>query len=142
MKQPVKILFICSHNACRSQMAEAFARQYGGDQVVACSAGTDPTELHALTVEGMREVGIDMSGQYAKGFGQVPPDPDIVVTVCDVAAETCPFFPGARQVLHWSFEDPAAAKGSPEERLAVFRRVRDEIAVRVRHLLRDLGAIS
>jgi len=140
MPSPVRVLFLCTANACRSQMAEGFARHYGRGAIEAYSAGTQPTVLHPLTVETMQERGVDISGQHAKGFDEVPERFDLVVTVCDQAAEACPVFPGAGRLLHWSLRDPAQATGTPEEVKAAFRRVRDEIEARVRSLVEGLEA--
>jgi arsenate reductase len=137
---PVRVLFLCTANACRSQMAEGFARHYGHGVIEAYSAGTQPTAVHPLTVEVMRERGVDISAQQAKGLGDVPENFGLVVTVCDQAAESCPLFPGAERLLPWFLPDPAQATGTPEEVKAVFRRVRDEIEARVRSLVRELEA--
>ena len=131
------LLFLCTGNSCRSQMAEGFARAYGGDFLAVFSVGTRPTALHPLTVEVMCEVGVDISGQYAKGLEHVPHDVDIAVTVCDQAAEACPVLPGA-ELLHWSLPDPAAATGSLDEIMAQFRAVRDQIQSLVRELVERL----
>ena len=133
----MRLLFLCTGNSCRSQMAEGFARHLGGEGLSVFSAGSRPTALHPLTVEVMREVGIDISGQYAKGLDHVPDEFDLVVTVCDQAAEACPFRPGT-QVLHWSLPDPAAATGDLETVKNRFRAVRDEIRTRVQELLSHL----
>ncbi len=135
-----KVLFLCTSNACRSQMAEGFARHFGCGVIQPHSAGTRPTQLHPLTVEVMKERGIDISGQFAKGLTAVPKEFELVVTVCDQAAESCPVFPGAVRLLHWSFPDPAQATGTPEEVKAAFRRVRDEIEARVRSLVEGIQA--
>jgi arsenate reductase (thioredoxin) len=96
------------------------------------SAGTEATHLRSLAIRVMDELGIDISGQESKTLGRYLGEPfDYVVTVCDEANEACPFFPGAKNRLHWSFEDPSQAEGSKDERLAVFRRVRDEIRERI-----------
>ncbi len=128
-----KVLFLCTGNSCRSQMAEGFLRACAGDRYEAHSAGTNPSTLHPLAIEVMREVGVDISGQHSKNVteyvGQHFP---LVVTVCDNAKEHCPIFPGPCIREHWPFEDPAEAVGKREERLAVFRRVRDAIATRVK----------
>jgi arsenate reductase len=123
----VRVLFLCMGNSCRSQMAEGFARHYGRGVLEVYSAGTKPTALHPLAVEVMREVGIDISVQYSKGLAEVPEEADLVVTLCDQAAEACPFYPGAREVIHWSLPDPVAAKGTLEEVKEEFRRARDRI---------------
>jgi arsenate reductase len=119
-------------------MAEGFLRHLGGDAVEAASAGTEPGALNPLTVEVMAEEGIDISGQRAKAVDDfVRQRFDYVITVCDDAREACPFFPGAARRLHWSLPDPSAASGSREERLSVFRAVRDEVRRRVEEFLTD-----
>jgi arsenate reductase len=127
-----KVLFLCTGNSARSQMAEGYLRHVAGDHFEPLSAGIEPKGLNPLAVEAMREIGIDISKQHSKDvvslLGQHVP---FVVTVCDNAKERCPIFPGTWEFLHWSFEDPAAAIGTHEERLAVFRRVRDEM---IRHI--------
>lgn len=131
----MSVLFLCTHNSSRSQMAEGLLGARGGGRYVVYSAGTQPRGVHPLAIAAMREIGIDISeaaGHRAKGMGEFAGQSiDLVVTVCDDAAEECPFFPGARRQEHWGFPDPSAATGSEEERLAVFRRVRDAIAERI-----------
>ena len=133
---PQRVLFLCTHNSSRSQMAEGLLRARGGTRYQAFSAGTHPRTVHPLAIKAMAELGIaidEQAGHRAKGieeFEMVPPM-DLVVTVCDEAAEECPYFPRARRQEHWSFPDPSAATGSEEERLDVFRRVRDAIAIRI-----------
>ncbi len=128
----VKVLFLCTGNSARSQMAEGYLRHAAGDRFDALSAGIEPKGLNPLAVEAMQEIGIDISRQRSKDvvslLGQHIP---YVVTVCDNARERCPIFPRTYKFLHWSFEDPAGVQGSHEEKLAVFRRVRDEIAQRI-----------
>lgn len=123
-----KVLFLCTGNSARSQMAEGYLRSVASDQFEALSAGIEPKGLNPLAVTVMHEIGIDISGQKSKDvvtlLGQHIP---YVVTVCDNARERCPIFPRTYKFLHWSFEDPAAVKGDMDEKLAVFRRVRDEI---------------
>jgi arsenate reductase (thioredoxin) len=127
-----RVLFICTHNSARSQMAEGLLRAHGGDRFAAFSAGTEATEVRPLAVRAMDEIGIDIRGHESKTLLRYLDQPfDLVVTVCDDARESCPVFPGARRTAHWSFEDPYRATGTEDDRLAVFRRVRDEIAVRV-----------
>jgi len=128
-----RVLFLCTGNSARSQMAEAFLRKYGGDRFAAHSAGLEPKEIHPLTRRVLAEVGIDMAGQYAKDLSQFMFRMHFgyLITVCDRAEQRCPIFPGMGVRLHWSFEDPAAASGTDEERLAVFREVRDQIESRV-----------
>jgi len=133
-----RVLFVCTGNSCRSQMAEGLLRHLAGDRFEAASAGTHPAGLNPGAVEAMKEIGIDISHHRSKNVDEFVGQPlDWVVTVCDSAKESCPVFPGAVSRLHWSFEDPAAAAGSPQERQAVFRRVRDEIAERMGEFIRE-----
>jgi arsenate reductase (thioredoxin) len=123
---------LCTHNSARSQMAEGLLRHLSGDRFEAMSAGTEATHVRPLAIRAMEEVGIDISDQESKTLDQYLGELfDYVITVCDDANEACPFFPGAQSRLHWSFEDPSRAEGSEEERLEVFRRVRDGIEARV-----------
>ena len=130
-----KVLFVCIHNSARSQMAEAFLNQLGGDRYEAESAGLEPGRLNPVVVEAMREAGIDISGQPTKSVASMiarGPLFDYVVTVCDEAsAERCPAFPGVGQRLHWPFPDPSGFTGTPEEKLAGTRAVRDAIRDKV-----------
>ena len=127
-----KILFLCTHNSARSQMAEGLLRHLATDRFEAMSAGTEATRVRALAVRAMDEIGIDISGQESKTLDRYLQEPfDYVITVCDDANEACPFFPGAANRLHWSFEDPSKAEGTEEERLKVFRSVRDQIRERI-----------
>jgi arsenate reductase len=135
-----RVLFLCTHNSARSQMAEGLLRHLGGDRFEAMSAGTEATRVRPLAVRAMEEIGVDVSGQESKTLERYLHEPfDYVITVCDEANEACPFFPGAARRLHWSFEDPSRAEGSEEERLAVFRSVRDRIRVRIEEDLVDKG---
>ncbi len=135
-----RVLFLCTHNSARSQMAEGFLRARGGYHFEAFSAGTESRGIHPLAVQAMAEVGIDISeatGHRSKRLDEFNGQTfDLVVTVCDDAAEACPFFPGARRQEHWSFPDPSAASGTEEERLGVFRHVRDAIGARIDEFLR------
>jgi arsenate reductase (thioredoxin) len=127
-----RILFLCTHNSARSQMAEGLLRAIAGDRFEAHSAGTEATHVRALAVRAMDEIGVDITGQESKTLERYLQEPfEYVITVCDDANEACPFFPGARNRLHWSLEDPSRAEGSDDERLAIFRRVRDEIRERI-----------
>jgi arsenate reductase len=127
-----RVLFLCTHNSARSQMAEGLLRQLAGNRFEAHSAGTEATHVRPLAVRAMDEVGVDISGQESKTLERYLREPfDYVITVCDDANEACPVFPGAKSRLHWSFEDPSRAEGSEEERLAVFRSVRDRIGERI-----------
>ena len=128
-----KVLFLCTGNSCRSQMAEGWLRHLAGERADVFSAGTKPAGLNPTAVAVMREAGLDISKQRSKHLDEViKQDFLFVVTVCDSAREACPVFPGALYQMHWSFEDPAAASGTEAERLQVFRRVRDEIGAQVR----------
>ena len=123
---------MCTHNSARSQMAEGLLRHLAGDRFEAMSAGTEATHVRPLAIKAMEEVGIDISGQESKTLDRYLNEPfDHVVTVCDEANEVCPFFPGAANRLHWSFEDPSKAEGTEEECLAVYRSVRDRIRERI-----------
>ncbi len=124
----LKVLFLCTGNSCRSQMAEGWARALKGDIIEPYSAGLEAHGLNPRAVQVMAEAGVDISAQRSKTVDALPDVPfDYVVTVCDQAAEACPLFPGQAKVIHRGFTDPARATGSEEEILAVFRRVRDEI---------------
>jgi arsenate reductase len=131
-----RVLFLCSHNAARSQMAEGFLRSFGGDRFEVQSAGTRATELHPLAVRAMAEVGIDISAQRSKSVDDVGERWDVVVTVCDA---NCPIPPRSGLKLRWHFPDPALAGGNEAERLAAFRKVRDGIQRRVRSLASRLS---
>jgi len=128
-----KVLFLCTGNSARSQMAEGFLRHYAGDEYDVYSAGLEPRPVNPLAVDVMREVGIDISGQTSKGvrdyLGRV--HFGFIITVCTDAERNCPIFPGVSIRLYWPFDDPAAATGTEEQRRAVFRRVRDEIGAAV-----------
>ena len=127
-----RVLFLCTHNSARSQMAEGLLRALGGQQFEAFSAGTEATHVRPLAIRAMQELGIDISGQASKTLERYLDQPfDRVITVCDQANEACPVFFGARERLHWSFPDPSTAEGSEEERLAVYREVRDAIRDRI-----------
>ncbi|MFQ5882988.1 MAG: arsenate reductase ArsC [Candidatus Methylomirabilales bacterium] len=136
----MKVLFVCTGNSARSQMAEAFARHYGAGQVEASSAGIDPKGLHPLTVKVMAEKGIDVSRQSSKALtGEMLNETDVVVTVCGHADRHCPSLAPHVRKLHWPIEDPAILSGgAPEEVLAAFRQARDELESRVRDFLATL----
>ncbi len=136
-----RVLFICTHNSARSQMAEGLLRHLGGEQFEVFSAGTEATFVRPLAIRAMAELGIDISKQESKTLERYLGESfDEVITVCDTAAETCPVFPGASHRRHWSFEDPSKAAGSETEQLAVYRCVRDEIRARIEgELLAGVG---
>ena len=138
MSEKARVLFLCTHNSARSQMAEGLLRHLAGDRFEAHSAGTKVTHVRPLAIRAMNEIGVDISEQESKTLESYLGEPfDYVITVCDDANEACPFFPGAKKRLHWSLPDPSDAKGSEEERLAVFRSVRDQLGDRVRMELLD-----
>ena len=128
MKKP-RVLFLCIQNRARSQMAEAFLRHYAGDHFEVYSAGFEPAPIHPSVYRVMEEVGLDLEGQYSKGvkefFNQIYFG--ILITVCDKAEKRCPTFPGLGERHYWPIEDPVAVEGTEEERLAAFRRARDQI---------------
>jgi arsenate reductase len=128
MSECIKVLFLCTANACRSQMAEGWARHLKSDVIDAYSAGVKPDKVSSRAIAVMKEVGVDISGHHSKHVNElVSIDFDYVITVCDNAHESCPMFPGKTKVVHIGFEDPAAASGAPDEVLAVFRKIRDQI---------------
>lgn len=133
--QQKKVLFLCTGNSCRSQMAEGFANHLRAQGVRFYSAGTEPKAVHPLAIEVMKEAGIDISNYSSKGLEAVPLEEiDLVITLCGEAVEACPLLPGKTRRLHWPLPDPALAKGSEEENLKIFREVRDEIRARVKSL--------
>jgi len=133
MSEPIRVLILCTGNSARSQMAEGLLRHDGGARFEVHSAGTHPSRVNPLAIEAMREVGVDISGHRSKSVDEYSGQPfDYVITVCDRASEECPIFPEGTRRIHWSFEDPAAAEGTDDERLAVFRRIRDKIRQRMR----------
>jgi arsenate reductase (thioredoxin) len=127
MSKPT-VLFVCTHNSARSQMAEALLQARFGEPYDALSAGTERTHVRQLAIAAMAEIGIDISGHTSKTIDDSGErEYDVVVTVCDSARDACPYVP-ARRVIHQSFSDPSAATGTEAERLAVFRQVRDQLA--------------
>jgi arsenate reductase (thioredoxin) len=132
MTEKKRILVVCTGNSARSQMAEGLLRHEGGDRFEVFSAGTKPTNVRPEAIAVMNEIGIDISGHRSKSVDEFVRQPlDFVITVCDSANETCPVFPGTEKRLHWPFQDPAAVNGTEGERLAAFRRVRDQIHGRI-----------
>lgn len=127
-----RVLFLCTHNSARSQMAEGFLRALAGDRFEAASAGTEATRVHPLAIRAMEEVGINLAGHASKTLDRFLGQPwDYVITVCDSARARCPAFPARTARLHWSLDDPAGASGTDAERLEAFRRVREEIRARL-----------
>jgi arsenate reductase len=134
-----RVLVLCTGNSARSQMAEGLLRTDAGDRFSVESAGTRPTHVRDEAVAVMREIGIDISGQRSKSVHQFAGQPfDLIITVCDNARETCPIFPAALRRLHHDFEDPASVEGTEEDRLAAFRRVRDQL----RRYLQEVAAAA
>ena len=137
-----RVLFLCTHNSARSQMAEGMLRVFGGERFEAFSAGTEATQVRPLAVRAMTELGIDISAQESKTLDRYLNQPfDAVITVCDQANEACPVFFGARRRLHWSFPDPSKAQGTDEQQLGVYRQVRDAIRERIEHELLTKSAL-
>lgn len=138
--QPTRVLFVCTHNSARSQMAEGMVRAWSGDRFEAFSAGTEASHVRPEAIEVMHEIGIDISRHTSKSI-----EPFIgeafswVITVCDAAKEACPVIPGAAQQAHWSIDDPSSVEGSEEERLEAFRQARDVIRDRVHIFLLAAG---
>ena len=130
---PIRVLFICTGNSARSQIAEALLRELGGADFEVFSAGTEPKGVNPYTVRVLREVGIDWSGARSKSVTEyLGRRFDYVITVCDRARQTCPVFPGRHKMLHWDLEDPAEVEGTDDDKLEAFRRTRTEIGMRIR----------
>jgi arsenate reductase (thioredoxin) len=136
-----RVLFLCTHNSARSQMAEGLLRALGGEAFEAFSAGTEATHVRPLAIRAMAELGIDISRQQSKTLDEYLDQPfDAVITVCDQANEACPVFFGARERVHWSFPDPSKARGTEEQRLAAYRLARDAIRERIERELLTTAA--
>ena len=133
-----RVLFLCTHNSARSQIAEGFLRALAGERFEVSSAGTEATRVHPLAIRAMGEVGIDVSGHTSKTIDALLGQPwDYVITVCDSANQRCPVFPGRTTRIHWSFDDPSLTTGMGQDRLETFRKIRDEISARIREWLVD-----
>jgi arsenate reductase len=133
-----KVIFLCTGNSARSQMAEGLMNHLSHEEWKVQTAGIFPSYVHPLAIRVMEEIGIDISQQTSKSMNQFLNEVfDYIITLCDEAAQSCPTFPGQGKRLHWSFQDPAAAIGTIEERLAVFRRVRDEIRTKIEEFLEN-----
>ena len=139
-----RILFVCTGNSARSQMAEGLARALAAPRVEAASAGTQPNPkgIHPLAVEAMRERGIDISEGRSKRLDDVPGEFDYVITLCDAAAQNCPSVPARRARFHWPLPDPALATGEDARRLAFFREIRDDIERRLRQWMAQEGLLD
>ena len=130
---PIRVLFVCTHNSARSQIAEALLTEYGREDFEVRSAGTEVTRVNPYATKVLAEAGIDWSGARSKAVTEFLDQRfDYVITVCDRARETCPVFPGSENTLHWGLDDPSEVKGTDEERLAAFRRTQLEISTRLR----------
>lgn len=136
-----KVLFLCTHNSARSQMAEAFLRKYARDRFEVYSAGLEPTEIHPYTRQVMEEIGLDLSGHTVKSLEQYLGQVHFayLITVCSRADQLCPIFPGMGQRISWPFEDPAILEGTAEQKLAKFRQVRDQIDQRIQQWLAEVA---
>ena len=133
---PIRVLFVCTGNSARSVMAEALLRHHGGRAFEVDSAGTEPKGINPLTIRVLADAGIDASWARSKSVTEFLGQPfDFVITVCDQARQTCPVFPGVHESLHWDYEDPAAAEGTDEERLAVFRGVFIQLSERINQFI-------
>ena len=131
---PVRVLFLCTHNSARSQMAEALLRKQGATRVEVHSAGTEPGRVHELAIRAMGEMGIDLAEQRSKHVAEFLGESfDFIITVCDRTREECPVFPGDPEQVHWSFADPAEVTGSEETRLAAFREIGLQLTTRLRY---------
>lgn len=134
-----KIMFLCTGNSCRSQMADGFARELGKDIIEAFSAGLNPAGLNQRAVKAMEEIGIDISANQSKAIdADLLGKMDVIITLCDHASEACPWTPPHIRRLHWSLPDPAKAEGTKEEIMDVFRKVRDDIRARFEDFLKSL----
>ena len=135
-----RVLFLCTHNSARSQMAEGLLRALGGGRFEAASAGTEVTRVHPLAVATMAAAGIDLRGHRSKHLDEFAGQRfDYLITVCDDAAEACPVFPGASERIHWSIPDPSAVKGGEQERAQAFADAAEELATRVRSFVHSAG---
>ncbi|HOK80366.1 MAG TPA: arsenate reductase ArsC [bacterium] len=136
-----KILFLCSGNSCRSQMAEGMANHYGAGKIQAFSAGLNPTIVNPYAIEVMAEIGIDISGQRSKNLEEfLGQQFDLIITLCESAKQNCPLFPGKTIRIHWDIKDPADATGSEEEILTEFRKCRDIIKEKIIDFLRKINS--
>lgn len=135
-----RVLFLCTGNSARSQMAEGLLRKMAGERFDVLSAGTNPVGVNPLAIEAMQEIGIDISKHRSKNVKEFLGQPiEYVITVCDRAKESCPIFPGTYKFLSWSLDDPAALSGTKEEKLQAFRHIRDEIS---RNIERQFMAVA
>ncbi|HAM43869.1 MAG TPA: low molecular weight phosphatase family protein [Propionibacteriaceae bacterium] len=141
MEKKIKVLFLCTGNSARSQMAEAFTRKYGSEVLIPFSAGLEPKPIHPYTIKVLEEVGIDISDQYSKPVSQYLGKEHFgfLITVCTNAEAKCPIFPGVSQRKYWPFEDPVAFQGTEAEKLAKFREIRDQIEQRIKSWVEEVS---
>ena len=138
MSAPIRVLFVCTHNSARSQIAEALLARAGGADFDVLSAGTEATGVNPYTIRVLRELGIDWSMARSKSIAEFLDQPfDAVVTVCDDAREACPVFSGARRTFHWNLDDPSTIEGSDDDKLAAFRATATEIETRLRPFIAE-----
>jgi len=136
MQDKPKVLFVCTGNSCRSQMAEGLLKHYGNGEFEVYSAGLKPSYVHQLAIKAMAELDIDITNQYSKIVNEfIGQEFSYVITVCDSAKELCPVFPGKYMAFHWRIEDPASTSGTEEEMMKVFRKVRQNILEKVKHFI-------
>ena len=141
MQDKPKVLFVCTGNSCRSQMAEGLLKHYGNGVFEVYSAGLRPSYVHPLAIKAMAELDIDITNQYSKTVNEfISQEFSYVITVCDSAKKLCPVFPGKYKALHWSIEDPASTSGTEEEMMKVFRKVRQNILEEVRYFITTIKA--
>lgn len=139
----LKIMFMCTGNSCRSQMAEGFARAMGKGVIAPYSAGVKPSEVHPKTVQVMKEIDIDISRQASKGIDEkLLNTMDIIITLCSSAEALCPMTPPRIKRIHWSIDDPKSAAGTEEEVLNAFRKARDEIKKKIEILVEELRRVQ
>jgi len=138
MAQKKRVLFLCTGNSCRSQMAEGFLRNMAGDRFEVFSAGVKPTQINSLAIKVMAEIGVDISKHKSKSAMEfIGQQFDYVITVCDNANQTCPIFPGKYEKVHWDLKDPAEVQGSEAERMVVFREIRNEIRQKIEEWIKN-----
>ena len=135
----LRVMFLCTGNSCRSQMAEGFAKELGKVLIEAHSAGLSPQGVNPRAIVVMKEIGIDISNQTSKSIDEeLLKKMDVIITLCDNAAESCPWTPPEIRRIHWSLQDPAKAEGTDEEILNEFRRIREEIKERVSNFVKEV----
>jgi arsenate reductase (thioredoxin) len=133
VSEPIRVLFVCTHNSARSQIAEALLKQYGGAAFEVFSGGTEATRVNPYAIRVLADMGIDWSNAESKTIDRFLGEPfDYVITVCDRARQTCPVFPGSTNTLHWGLDDPSEVQGTDEQRLAAFRQTQVALAARIR----------